>query len=419
MNVFSMRRPACSRKAVAGARLVPALLLAATTALLPSSACAGRAASARLSPGPSQAPLGNRYLLLVNTAVARLLHPQDLAEFDRSPYDGLAIAFHYNYDTAPVASAESMVQQLNEWKSSTRKHLWPWIFLNRLVGAGEAATNERVNVEYFKKIRGIDLEDRSGARSDFLLMLRNAVRAARLSSAPGIVLDLEFYNDHQEYDPAEMAAKTGRPASQLVGLLRELGAAIADEASREYPQAVLWLPFTGFSHHDFRKIAGASYFPTPVYIASGLLDRIKERGYRLSVVSGGEGSLGYCHENLADFENAIRKRAQVFDSVLKQYPAVLELAGTLTLWNERSGKSGFIAEDVCGKSSAATVEELEPYLELLFRSYRYNWIYGSSNGSYFAFDSHSAPRFNRVISRALENTAAKVPKSGSASQPLQ
>jgi hypothetical protein len=39
-------------------------------------------------------------------------------------------------------------------------------------------------------------------------------------------------------------------------------------------------------------------------------------------------------------------------------------------------------------------------MELLFRSYRYNWIYGSPNGGYFAFQSTSAPRFDATIAQA-------------------
>src|SRR5262249_48757617 len=88
-------------------------------------------------------PLGSHYLLLVNTAIARQLKTQDIAAFEKSPYDGLAVAFHYNYDTAPVFSSESMLSQLREWKKVTSKDLWPWIYFNRMIGAGEAVTNER------------------------------------------------------------------------------------------------------------------------------------------------------------------------------------------------------------------------------------------------------------------------------------
>jgi hypothetical protein len=39
-------------------------------------------------------------------------------------------------------------------------------------------------------------------------------------------------------------------------------------------------------------------------------------------------------------------------------------------------------------------------MELLFRSYRYNWIYGSINGGYYAFQPAVAPRFDAAIARA-------------------
>jgi len=347
-----------------------------------------------------QAPLGEHYLLLVNTAIARLLKDTEISEFDKSPYDGLAIAFHYNYDTAPVFSSSMMTTQLLEWKKLTKKDLWPWVYINRIIGAGEAATNERTNVPYFHKIQGIDLEDKAGARTDYLQIIQNSLRTAKDTKAPGILLDLEFYNYHAEYDPGEMAAQTGKSVPQVVALLQQLGSRIADIAAQTYPNAVLWMPFTGFTHKDFKHIGNESYYPTPVYISLGILDQIKSRNYGLTVISGGEGSLGYCHDDVPEFQDAIQKRAAIFAPVLQKYPSILELAGTMTVWNERSGKSGFVAEDGCAKSSANTIEDLQPFLELLLKTYRYNWIYGSSNGSYFAFDSRSAPRFNAVIAGA-------------------
>jgi len=72
----------------------------------------------------------------------------------------------------------------------------------------------------------------------------------------------------------------------------------------------------------------------------------------------------------------------------------------MTLWSDRSAKKNWVAQGACGSSSAGAVEDLIPYMELLFRSYRYNWIYGSPNGGYFAFQSASASRFDAAIARA-------------------
>jgi hypothetical protein len=69
----------------------------------------------------------------------------------------------------------------------------------------------------------------------------------------------------------------------------------------------------------------------------------------------------------------------------------------MTLWSDPSAKKNWVAQGACGKSSAAAVEDLVPYMELLFRSYRYNWIYGSPNGGYLAFEAASAPRFDAAI----------------------
>jgi hypothetical protein len=342
--------------------------------------------------------------MLINTAIARLLKPEGIAEFDKSPYDGLAIAFHYNYDTAPVFSSEMMEKQLLEWKKITKKDLWPWAYVNRIIGAGESVSNERVDVPYFHKIQGIDLEDKTGAKSDFLEIWRNALRIAKDTKAPGVVLDLEFYNYHKEYDLAEMSTQTGKSPAQTLDLLQQFGARLADIAAEQHGDAVIWMLFTGFTHKDFKRIHGASYYPTPVYISIGLLDQIQRRHYRLKVISGGEGSLGYCHQDLDQFHTVIRARAESFASVLKQYAGILELAGTLTLWDERPHKSGFVAEGDCGKASAADIDELAPYLGLLFKTYRYNWVYGSSDGNYFPFDPRNAKRFNAVITRA-ESTA--------------
>jgi len=99
----------------------------------------------------------------------------------------------------------------------------------------------------------------------------------------------------------------------------------------------------------------------------------------------------------------IKNRARVFAPHLRKYPGMLVLGGTITLWNEPAGKSGYVKEK-CVPSDASTVEGLQPYLELLFKTYRYNWIYAMGEGSYYAFNPQSTPRFDAVINRARTRT---------------
>jgi hypothetical protein len=358
------------------------------------------AQSAATASTPTAERMGNHYLMLVNTAMANQIDAPKLAQFDRSPYDGLAVSFVNAYDTSPVPSPAVMKAQIASWKKSATKQIWPWVYLNRMIGANEAEGNQLTKVPYFQRFQGLDLDSKAGAQNDFLESWRNALRIARETGVPGIVCDLEFYNNYQAYDVAELARMTSMPRPDVLNALRQVGARMADIAAAEYPGATLWFLFTGFTRPEYRVIEGRPYYLAATYIAEGLLLQIQRHHLPLRVMSGGEVGLGYCHNSVDDLRQAIEKRAAAFAPLLQKYNGILELAGTMTLWSDRSAKKNWVAHGACGTSSAATVEDLVPYMELLFRSYRYNWLYGSPNGGYFAFQSASALRFDAAIALA-------------------
>jgi hypothetical protein len=344
--------------------------------------------------------LRNHYLMLVNTAMANQMDAPKMAQFDRSPYDGLAVSFADAYDTSPMLTLAPMEARIASWKKSTTKDIWPWVYLNRMIGANDAEGNQLTKVPYFQRFQGLDLDGKAGARNDFLENWRNALRIAKETGVPGIVCDLEFYNNYEAYDLAELARMTSKPQQDVLNALRQVGARMADIAAAEYPGATVWFLFTGFTRTDYRVIEGRPYYLAATYIAEGLLDQIQQHHLPLRVLSGGEVGLGYCHNSVDDLRHAIEKRAADFAPLLQKYKGILELAGTMTLWSDRSAKKNWVAQGACGTSSAATVEDLVPYMDLLFRSYRYNWLYGSPNGGYFAFQSTSAPRFDAAIAQA-------------------
>jgi hypothetical protein len=345
-------------------------------------------------------PLGDHYLMLVNTAMADQMDAPKLAQFDRSPYDGLAVSFVNAFDTSPVPSPALMEAQIARWKKSATKQIWPWVYLNRMIGANDAEGNPLTKVAYFQRFQGLDLDGKAGAQNDFLEIWRNALRLAKETGVPGIVCDLEFYNNYKAYDVAELARMTSMPRPDVLNALRQVGARMAEIAAAEYPSATLWFFFTGFTRPEYRMIEGQPYYLAATYIAEGLLDQIQRHHLPLRVLSGGEVGLGYCHIAVEDLRQAIEKRATDFAVLSQKYNGILELAGTMTLWSDRSAKKNWVARGACGTSSAATIEELIPYMELLFRSYRYNWLYGSPNGGYFAFQSASAPRIDAAIAKA-------------------
>jgi hypothetical protein len=356
------------------------------------------------SAASASAPVGDRlrehYLMLVNTAVASQMDASKIAQFDRSPYDGLAVSFTDAYDTSPVLSAPLMQAQMAGWEKSTAKDIWPWVYLNRMVGANDAEANPYSKVPYFQMFQGLDLDGKAGAQNDFLENWRNALRLAKKTGVPGIVCDLEFYNNYKAYDVAELARMTSRPQRDVLIQLRQVGARMADISSAEYHGASIWFLFTGFTRIEQSAIDGRPYSLAATYIVEGLLDQVQLHHLKLRVLSGGEVGLGYCHLSVDDLRQAFEKRAAAFAPILQKYNGILELTGTMTLWSDRSAKKSWVANGACGTSSAATVEDLVPYMELLFRTYRFNWLYGSTNGGYFAFQSANAPRFDAAIAQA-------------------
>ncbi len=345
---------------------------------------------------------GDHYLMLVNTAIAFRLQDQELAQFDKSPYDGIAVAFSYNYDIAPPPPPAELEAKIAHWHTITKKDIWPWVFANRMIGVDDNEENHYTKDNaYFHRIKGADLEDKAGALSDFLLNWQNALQVAKDSHVPGIVCDLEFYNYHKEYSLEELSKQTGKKPRELAELLRQVGVKMADIAGARYPDASILFLFTGFGYKGHWTIDGEPYNSAPTYIVTGLLDEVQKHHFPLKVISGGEASLAYCHDSLDKFREKIGAREAAFAPELQKYRGILELGGTMTLFSDRSAMQGWVKKD-CSTSQASSVEDLETYLELLLKTFRYNWIYASSDGGYNAFQAQTATRFDAVIRKAQQ-----------------
>jgi hypothetical protein len=345
----------------------------------------------------------DHYLMLVAGTRAFTLTPTQLTVFKQSPYDGLAVRFLTQYDTAPMPPAQEMGSKLLELKKSTSKDYWPWVFLNRMVGRDPELDTPYGRDPYFTRIHGIDLEDVAGAQRNFLQDWQNSLRAANQAHAPGIVVDLELYVNYKAYEPALLAQQVGKSVEQTIELLHKLGMRLADAAAKEYPNGVIWFLFTDLGQYGWKVEGNVKYYPTPAYIVLGFLDEIREKKYALKAISGGEVGLEYCSFSLEHLKRKIDGRARDFAPHLQNYGGALELGGTMILWPDRASKTDFMAVGPCGKSDANTVEDQQAYLELLFKAYRYNWIYGTHNSGYDPFNALTAPRFNAVVRKAEAN----------------
>ena len=331
-----------------------------------------------------------------------LFTPERLTEFDKSPYDGVAVAPLGPYDVTPVPSVAEIVSQINEIKRSTKKDLWPWVNLKRLIGRDPDSDNKYGQDPYFYRIKGADLENKTGAQDDFIHIWENSLRAARDVHTPGIAVDLEFYSDYKAYDLVVLANQVGKSPQETILLLQRLGAQMADAAAKEYPNAILWFLFTDLGQwNDSAK--GVREYPSPAYIVIGLLDQVRAKHYALKVIDGGEVGIEYCSFSLQHLRNKMRGRDKDFAAHKEKYKESLELAGTMILYKDKVSTTDFMTSGICSKCEAATVEDLQPYLETLLKTYRYNWVYASYYAGYDPFHPRSAPRFNAMIRKAEAN----------------
>ena len=112
--------------------------------------------------------LGDHYLLLVSYMRMATMNSDRLTLFDRSPYDGVAVAFSGPYDAGTPISAQEITKQIVAAKQSTKKDLWPWVYLNRMIGRDPGFNTTYGRDPYFFKIHGADLENTTGAQDDFV-----------------------------------------------------------------------------------------------------------------------------------------------------------------------------------------------------------------------------------------------------------
>src|SRR5579884_2093446 len=258
------------------------------------------------------------YLLLVSFYRAE----GQIHVLDDSPYDGVAVPVVDAYYSGPSPSFEQVQARFLSLERQTAKQVWPWLFFNRMVGpqAGHAATT-KLNTRI---INGIDLDGRAGARTAFLNLWRVSLRQAKRSGAPGIVLDMEFYNNPQAYSLEALAQQRSALPSALESQLRRLGSEMATIANVEFPNALVWTLVTGLTENG-PPPAEAS---TRGYVLIGFLDAVRRHHFHLTLLDGGEDSLGYCHDSLSQLAAAIRSRNEESRHYLHAYGQALALAGT-------------------------------------------------------------------------------------------
>jgi hypothetical protein len=302
------------------------------------------------------------------------------AVFNESAYDGIAvfpIDAYYNWDRTNFM-----------WLAQTgiKKQIWPWIFFNRIAEDPKASTR---NKPWFLGIKGLDLYNQTGALQDFYEILHHSLVTSRKMNSPGIVIDAELYNNHDNHKIDRIASRQGKTEPEVISALRDIGSKMADMIHEYHPKAIIWCLYAPLHQQ------------TPwstTEIVFGILDRAKEMNYTFKVVAGGGVDIGYCVRDLADLESKISSRELKFATYLEKYPDILKLGGTVGPWESVSSKKGWTKQGECGSSVLQNATDFEPIFKTLMRNYEYVWIYGDSGNNYNPFEKST--QFNTILTNA-------------------
>ncbi|MEW6359617.1 MAG: hypothetical protein AB1696_24990 [Planctomycetota bacterium] len=338
------------------------------------------------------------YLMSVSFSVPRLEKwtAETVDQFHASPYDGVAVKIPDAYARTPAPKLEDLspAVQLIKSKAKPGRHVWPWIFLTRIIAPNpekshQSASKKKVDVGF----KGMDLDGLGGALEEYCNVWRLALRLAREFGAPGIVFDPEAYNDYSVDSLRYLSQTSGKPVDEVERLLRAIGTRMADIAAEEFPDAIIWSLFTQFQ-------VDPDLCTMPTILFDAMLMRAREKNIPLVLVDGGE-TVGYAFINLDNLDRHHKLRALQVAPLMEKYGGRLVMGCTISPWADAKERTGWMAEwPSCVNSTFKTIADFEPVFVTLMRRYRHFWIYAASAAPYDPLKPESASRYNPTLLKA-------------------
>lgn len=336
---------------------------------------------------------------------------EPIAVLNDSAYAGVAFPFWGGYHTDPVGEWEDFLPKLDEARALLEIDPWPWVFINRFIGAPEDgsghAGRNAPDPEYFMRIPIIDLDNETGARADLMRMFRLAIRAAKYWGSPGIVVDLEAYNNYRSYNVQYTAERRGESYAETIRKCEQVGEEIARIVEEEYPECIIWTLFSRLE--VIQEIPGyeGTVHPVPGHISLGFLRYAKERGLPCRYLCGGETTPGYYNPNPAALRAKIVERDRLMAPYLEQFPEHLFLAGTISPYHDFSINTGFMKDRPGEDPEIRDLDDHLPMFETLFTAYGWNWIYASSAAKTLPYDPAHNAMYAEVLEQALRAAAGE------------
>ncbi len=223
----------------------------------------------------------------------------------------------------------------------------------------------------------------------------------RTLGAPGVVLDLETYNDnyndYKTYMVSETAEHRGEADDATLAGLRAIGREMAALVADEYPEAVIWSLFTNLGSKPDTGLR------THDYLCRGLLEKLAEDSTPALLVDGGELPLGYYSPSadaLGDKLDSFAARLQPFTD---RFPRHLEMGATLAPYHEPDRLAAWAKEmSEQGGHVFQNAAEFGPLVEVLLRRCKHVWMYGGQMAHYVPFDPAESAT-TEAVHAMLEN----------------
>ncbi|MGC9317564.1 MAG: hypothetical protein ACP5KN_05945, partial [Armatimonadota bacterium] len=359
-------------------------------------------------------PQGERsYLNLITFYSSGMWHNDELEMLEvlnDSAYAGVAVPFWGAYDTEPVEDFEDLQPKLDQAREISDLDLWPWVFSNRFIGIPEDARRHGSQTaeppEYFGRIPILDLDNETGARADMMKMWRIAVRAARYWGAPGIVLDLEAYNNYPSYQVKYSAERRGESYATVIDKCEKVGEDLARIVEEEYPECIIWTLFSRLDRPQTLPGYDGIVHAVPGHISLGFLRYAQAHGLPTKYLCGGETIPGYYNRNLQALRDKIIERDEIMSPVLQRYPDHFFLAGTISPYHDLSVATSWIKARAGDDPELRTIQDFEPMFRELFVAYQWNWIYASSAAKTLPYDREHSEMYSEVLEAALQDAAA-------------
>lgn len=352
------------------------------------------------------------YFLLVCSSYQNQLDKFDIEKIkviNESPYHGIAVRIIWEFDDTPF-NFDNFKKNAEFIKKNTNKQIWPWVFLNRMIGTDEKNNDREVikDKPYFHKIKGMDLYDETKALSDFYALWRSSLRLAKIFSSPGVVFDIEAYNYYPINKISYLAKKHNKSSEDIKKQLRIVGSKLIDIAAEEYPEIIIWFLFTHLGNSPPSWYPSSEKYMSVSYIAESMISEAEKRSLPMKFVSGGQIGLGYCYKSLEDMNDKIKKRQGQFKLILTKHPK-LYLGGTIAPWNDTKLKRGWMKEKVCCcESTLKNMDDFVPLIRNLANNYDYVWIYATQMTGYNPYDREISYSFNKAITHVLSEKSIDI-----------